>query len=286
MLVFAGSVVLASGVSANVQIDFETFPDGTPVPVQTQLSDQYQAWGVVFSQIPGGSLWPGRVVAEGMYGIGSFGNSQVNVVHAGYYGQSTIISFVDLQTGEPAPTDRIHVLIGDGNPDAETFNVRVYDISGGLLFGLDGYTTHEEGYLFEYETTVPLIARIEIQLDGNSASGVAFDDLGYGTPVSAVDNSRIGSSAGLVYLDTLNPYYPGSTISLRNPGNLSIASLSIFDVAGRRVSCVPPRSGDPGVCRFVWNGLTDGGRKARSGCYLFVVQTERATVVRKVTVIR
>src|SRR5574337_1078348 len=91
----AATLTLASTAPAAVWLDFETFPDGTPIPSGTLLRDQFLPLGI---RIEGTDGWAGQVLQEGQYGIQNYGNSPINVVSVGWFGQTTRISFVDPAT--------------------------------------------------------------------------------------------------------------------------------------------------------------------------------------------
>jgi hypothetical protein len=54
LAVLAAAVLVGAGPAGAVLIDFETFPDSTPVPGGTEITNQYQSEGVVFSSVPSG----------------------------------------------------------------------------------------------------------------------------------------------------------------------------------------------------------------------------------------
>lgn len=58
ILVCAIFIGIALGVAASsaraTTINFDTFPDGTPVPTGTIITDQYLVWGATFSSTPSG----------------------------------------------------------------------------------------------------------------------------------------------------------------------------------------------------------------------------------------
>jgi len=163
-------VVVSFHVSA-VTIDFESVPAGTV------LTDQFETQGVRFI---GMSSWTGRVITEGDFGTANYENSPTQIVHAGLYGETTTIQFVDpTNPTSTIGTPYFSLLLGDGNPDTETFSITFRDISGAILAGPLGYETTVDGLLIE-ETSRSLGARIgfvDITLDANSPSGVTFDDL-------------------------------------------------------------------------------------------------------------
>ena len=75
----------------------------------------------------------------------------------------------------------VSLLLGDGNPDEETFEVTYRDVDGVVLQGPNEFTTTTPGvFLFETEATLGApIGSVEIRLVPSSASGVTFDDLDF-----------------------------------------------------------------------------------------------------------
>lgn len=57
-LVCLGVVLLMPAISSAsmINIDFDTFPDGTPVPVGSSITNQYSSQGVTFSSTSGGPV--------------------------------------------------------------------------------------------------------------------------------------------------------------------------------------------------------------------------------------
>ena len=169
-------VVVSSHASA-ATIDFESVSAGT------QLTNQFEMQGVLFS---GTSAQSGLVMTEGQFGTANFGNSPTHIVHAGSYGESTTIQFVDpTNPTSTIGTSTFSLLLGDGNPDTETFSIKFRDISGGILAEPVGYMTTANGLLIQEtsESLGALIGFVDIMLDADSPSGVAFDDLSYGVVI-------------------------------------------------------------------------------------------------------
>lgn len=165
----------ASGVAfddISYDICFSAYLNFEELQQGVRVRNQYQQLGVVFS---GSSLYSGQVMTEGQYGTANFGNSPVKIVHAGERNKPTILTFIDPATGLPTTAKNIHILLGDGNTDAETFTVTAYDLQGSVIFN-QTYTTYVEGVWVDFENNV---ASIKINLNWNSYSGVAFDDVSF-----------------------------------------------------------------------------------------------------------
>lgn len=179
-------VVLSAAIceaGAQVEtIDFEHFPSGQVVPDGVRLTDQFLSRGVVFRHDLVGRALGATIVSEGSSGVQNFGNSPTKTVHVGDYGGSTTIWFVSQREIAGDPVRRVELLVGDGDPSSETFDIEVFeDLEGmSLLYAEYGVTTTVAGYPFAFDTfAVYQIGSIRITLRGDSESGAAFDDLRY-----------------------------------------------------------------------------------------------------------
>jgi hypothetical protein len=65
-----------------------------------------------------------------------------------------------------------------------------------------------------------------------------------------------------------NPFNPMVTLRFSVPRQTDLATLELFDVAGRRVRTMSASSLPAGPHEFTWNGTDDGGRRVSSGTYL------------------
>ena len=95
-------------------------------------------------------------------------------------------------------------------------------------------------------------------------------------------SGRVNDTAGLLSLDTVrvypNPYKPARSAKpgVTFDGVPSDASLSVYDLAGRKIAAGAPESG--GV--WVWDGAV------ASGVYVFVLEREGEKRAGKVAVVR
>jgi hypothetical protein len=179
---------------AGMYNDFETFPSGDPIPSGHQLTDEFASEGVVF-ETPTGTVWAATVIHEGQYGCSNFGNSPINIVHVGGFGETTRIRFVHPDTAAQRLVRRVKLVLGDGNPDSESVNISVYDRFGVLLH-TEGSVTLEAGYWFEFDAGSWDIAYVDLTLVPGSQSGAAFDDLHYDRPIDP--GSTPGDVTGLL----------------------------------------------------------------------------------------
>lgn len=64
------------------------------------------------------------------------------------------------------------------------------------------------------------------------------------------------------------------------------ASLSIYDVSGRRVATILDDRLDSGIRRIKWNGRGAGGGRVGAGCYFCLLRTQNGELIRRIVVTR
>ena len=172
VLVFLCLMALLFGTAGTSTAAYINFEDNT---VEHIITDEYQSLGVLFSGV---GSYSGRVFPIPSYGTGFFGNDGPWIMDIGLRNQATTATFVVPGTTTPSVATNFSVLMGDGNPDPETFTVTFFDLSGGTLSS-QTYMTGSEGLLIEYAGPV---ASIEFLLEPGSASGACLDDFSF-TPI-------------------------------------------------------------------------------------------------------
>ncbi|MBU1699230.1 MAG: hypothetical protein KJ970_03935 [Candidatus Eisenbacteria bacterium] len=80
------------------------------------------------------------------------------------------------------------------------------------------------------------------------------------------------------------PFLPPQRIELNHPGGS--VTLSIFDVAGRRVRNLYQGGLDAGLHHFSWDGRDDGGRRVGSGIYFYKLTTDHTETVKRTLLLR
>jgi flagellar hook assembly protein FlgD len=82
-----------------------------------------------------------------------------------------------------------------------------------------------------------------------------------------------------------NPFNPRTTIafSLDSPAEVT---LSIYDVAGRRIRDLVSEKRVPGAYKVEWDGLTDRGQPVASGVYFYKLVAGVFTDTKKMTVLK
>jgi hypothetical protein len=188
-------------------LDFESYPDGSPIPPYTSVTDQFVSEGVIFEPFPS-SAYP-MIYPEGTGSTGNFGNSPLNIVDVGYRNEPMWIRFVHPDDLSQRVVRFVRLLLGDGGPGAETFRITVYDPYDELIH-TETHTTEYEGYWFEHDAGDWIIAQVEVVLVSGSDTGVAFDDLSYDWPIDP--DSTTGEGTNL-FVDKSDPSAGQMTIS-------------------------------------------------------------------------
>ncbi len=98
----------------------------------------------------------------------------------------------------------------------------------------------------------------------------------------------VGAGDGTLRLalnqNTPNPFTRSSVIRFALPSTAKV-SLTIFDVAGRRVRTLVDGRLDAGVHQRAWDGRTEDGGPARAGMYFYRLTTERGTLGRRMVLL-
>ncbi len=115
-------------------------------------------------------------------------------------------------------------------------------------------------------------------------AGIAGQDFGYAQSQTSVPDPR--DQAGFfLRAGVPNPFTASTRLSFRldRPGP---ASVTVFDVHGRRVRDLVRSAFGAGTHDVVWEGTDDQGRDVASGFYLVVLATEDGTATRRVLRLR
>ncbi len=101
---------------------------------------------------------------------------------------------------------------------------------------------------------------------------------------TAVDEAEI-PLPGLLGQNVPNPFNPMTTISfsLARPGP---TTLTIFDVAGKRIKTLVNDDLEAGDHRVTWQGTDDGGRQVAAGIYLYQLDSGSVREVKRMTLVR
>ena len=82
-----------------------------------------------------------------------------------------------------------------------------------------------------------------------------------------------------------NPFNPSTTISFYLPERCDVR-LEVFDVSGRRVTCLIDDSMDKGPRSAEWNGNYQKGNTAASGVYFYRLTAGTKTISKKMILLR
>lgn len=82
-----------------------------------------------------------------------------------------------------------------------------------------------------------------------------------------------------------NPFNPATTISFTVPQS-SHVTLSIYDIAGRRVNTLVDEAMERGLERVVWNGRDSYGNPVSSGVYFYRVKAGEAVAIGKILLLK
>jgi hypothetical protein len=251
--------LLTPGTSATL-IDFETIESWTLV------RDQFQSIGV---RVTGAGSWSGLVYSEGDLGVYNFGNSPTQIVDIGDRGEPMTIRFVDPANPELViGACYVSFLMGDGNPDLETFEVTYFDTSGAVLEGPTQYTnTGVDGLPFvaTISSLGGLIGFIELVVIPGSQSGIAFDDLTFELgPAAAIAEPRPENAVRVGAHP--NPCNPRTTVTYSIPRS-GFVEIHVHDTRGRTVHTLVSESKMQGEHRVTWTGRDTNGKVAAPGIY-------------------
>lgn len=118
---------------------------------------------------------------------------------------------------------------------------------------------------------------------GRSYAGAAY--VLHGVACSAGASSPEFPPALVVELNYPNPFSSSTWIRFYLP-RVSAATVTIYDVVGRRVATFNRPKLEAGEQRILWDGRDEGGRRVSSGVYFFRVQAGGASQTRKVVLTR
>jgi hypothetical protein len=88
-----------------------------------------------------------------------------------------------------------------------------------------------------------------------------------------------------LYQNYPNPFNPTTSIAFYLPARASVA-LAIFDVSGARVRLLAADTRPEGKHVVQWDGKNDAGLRVGSGVYYYRLQAGKATLTKKLVVVR
>jgi hypothetical protein len=123
-----------------------------------------------------------------------------------------------------------------------------------------------------------------VELELYLSTGTRYDT--YDVVTLVLDLSQTGVDDGdspLVFAlrqNNPNPFTAGTTLAFELPGP-SHATLSVYNVAGRKVATVVDSDYPAGRHSAVWNGQGDDGRDVSAGIYFYMLEAAQGRSARK-----
>lgn len=222
------ALALPAVAGASILIDFDTYPNGAPVPPGPSISDQWKSLGVIFSDGAGGPVSPSN---------NSCSLSAPN--HA--YAPTIVATFVDPTTGTKALTAYVGTAQDNCWVQGEGIAMRAYDIHGNLIGSMfnppDG--TAGNGHFEAFSFPTAIVARIEMDciLQG-------IDNFVFGAPTT--DGVGDQPAAAFAMHPLANPSFGGRLTVAFSLANSNAARLELLDVTGRRAATREVGSLGPG----------------------------------------
>jgi hypothetical protein len=201
------------GAAAAVTINFDTYPDGSLVPGGLTIFDQWQGWGVLFSDKANGGA------------VGAADNACSRSLPNHASANTIVARFVDPASGQQALTDYVGTAQDMCWVPGEGIAIRAYDIHGNQI----GSVFNSGGGHFEalsFGSAIVAWAEMDCVLQG-------IDDFAFNTPTT-VGVPGLPSSFRLER--PMNPATGARLLVSFSLPSSSPARLELLDVAGRRVA--------------------------------------------------
>lgn len=142
---------------------------------------------------------------------------------------------------------------------------------------------------------------------GSDGSLLQNGTLGQSTPIGCGSNDeatlcagfwcvflRLGPASGLVPFDAFwnelmqnspNPFNPRTTIRF-SVAEVSLVSLSVFNIQGRKIKTLVDAIMRPGLHSIVWDATDEAGDRVASGVYHYRAEIGRYSSVKKMLVLK
>lgn len=189
-------------------------------------------------------------------------------------GTCKLVGIADLPGGNitpPIPVGvnelaRVFIFIEDTAPWGGIDSILFMDDT--LPPGRDNSISDSTGYINE----IPTLIGGEILFD----IGSGIDELPEGVPMKME-----------LYQSYPNPFNAETTIRFGLSGEVDEISLSIYDIAGRRVRDFYWSGLPPGQHRVIWYGVDDNGRPLASGIYFYRLEAgSLPAIVKRMTLLK
>ncbi|MBK8167043.1 MAG: T9SS type A sorting domain-containing protein [bacterium] len=250
-------------------VDFDTYPDGSPVPEGYTVHDQWSSLGVVFTM--GDS-------SRAVYAVPHM-CSLSSPNHVG--GDPAVLAwFVDPLTGAPAVTDFVGTAQDNCWGPGEGILMQAFDIHGELLAEA---WNEGSGNLVTFSFPEPVVAMIRMRevLQG-------IDNFTFNIPVPAgtVDAPGVPVAGGAALRQNYpNPFNPRTTVSFTLPA-AGHALVTIHDAKGRLVARLVDQPLPAGAHTADWDGQDAFGVPMPSGTYFCRLTTPWGVETRKMSMLR
>jgi photosystem II stability/assembly factor-like uncharacterized protein len=101
----------------------------------------------------------------------------------------------------------------------------------------------------------------------------------------AIDNQPVVPTEFRLHPNHPNPFNPVTTIRFDLPERAQV-DLVVYDILGRQVRRLVHDKLEPGFHTVQWDGKNDRGKSVGAGVYLYRIQTEEHTAVRKMVLVK
>ena len=102
---------------------------------------------------------------------------------------------------------------------------------------------------------------------------------------SAKDESNVIPKKFIVSQNYPNPFNPTTVIEFALPAN-EFVTLKIYDMLGRTVRTLIRNEVQAGTHKVVWDGMDSNGRKVASGAYIYRITAGKASVTKKMLLMK
>jgi hypothetical protein len=181
------------GLSNAVLIDFETFPDSSPIPAGTEITDQFASFGVIFNSSPPPGATQITTILSDIFTT-SVPNSLAPGGPAGFLGGTLILDFSVpvIEVGSFFIDDNLPVQVNAFDSDSNLVDTTLSD---GNPIGFDFWS-------FSNASGIAKIEMIGGFIGGTLPDGWAIDDLEFTQIASIPEPAPIPEPATMLLLGT------------------------------------------------------------------------------------
>ncbi|MDZ7723065.1 MAG: T9SS type A sorting domain-containing protein [candidate division KSB1 bacterium] len=115
--------------------------------------------------------------------------------------------------------------------------------------------------------------------------GLPLGDLSYYPETVGVEEKTQAPTEFALQQNYPNPFNPVTTINYQLFGKGKV-QLTIYNVLGEKIRNLVDARQDAGSYSVNWNGANDAGQKVSSGVYFYSLETENASIMKKMTLIK